>query len=127
VPQPRTRATASQLLDRCLEVIELEPTTRQGYVGKINKHVRPTLGTMQVGQLDTETLERLYAQLRKCREHCHGRKYVQHRTARPHTCDALCARPGGRAVAGGSRGAHEASPAAVLRGLVKATNGGTRP
>jgi hypothetical protein len=30
---PRTRATVNQLLDRHLEVIELEPTTRQGYVG----------------------------------------------------------------------------------------------
>ncbi|HEV7826182.1 MAG TPA: site-specific integrase, partial [Mycobacteriales bacterium] len=46
---------------------------------------------MRVRRLDAETLERLYAQLRKCREHCHGRKYVQHRTEQPHTCDARCA------------------------------------
>jgi hypothetical protein len=25
---------------------------------------------------------------RFCREHCYGRRYVQHRTAQPHTCDA---------------------------------------
>jgi integrase len=88
---PRTRATVNQLLDRYLDVIELEPTTRQGYVGKIDKHIRPTIGALQVGRLDAETLERLYAQLRKCREHCHGRRYVQHRTAQPHTCDPRCA------------------------------------
>jgi integrase len=88
---PRTRATVNQLLDRYLDVIELEPTTRQGYVGKIEKHVRPTIGSLQVGRLDAETLERLYAQLRKCREHCHGRKYVQHRTTGPHDCDPRCA------------------------------------
>jgi hypothetical protein len=74
----------NQLLDRYLEVIELEPTTRQGYVGKIDKHIRPTIGSLQVGRLDAETLERLYAQLRKCREHCHGRKYKQF----PHEHDA---------------------------------------
>jgi integrase len=90
-PQPpHTRATVNQLLDRYLEVIELEPTTRQGYVGKIEKHIRPAIGTMQVGRLDAETLERLYAQLRKCREHCHGRKYKEHRTDRTHTCDTRC-------------------------------------
>jgi hypothetical protein len=49
---PRTKATVNQLLDRYLEVIELEPTTRQGYVGKIDKRIRPTIGTMQVGRLD---------------------------------------------------------------------------
>jgi hypothetical protein len=50
---PRTRATVNQLLDRYLEVIELEPTTRQGYVGKIDKHIRPTIGALQVGRLGT--------------------------------------------------------------------------
>jgi hypothetical protein len=37
---PRTRATLNQLLDRFLEVVELELTTRRGYVGKLDRHVR---------------------------------------------------------------------------------------
>jgi integrase len=78
------------LPDHYLEVIKMEPTTRQGYVGKIDKHIRPTIGAVQVGRLDAESLERLDAQLRKCREHCHGRKYVQHRTDTPRTCDPRC-------------------------------------
>ncbi|MET9019611.1 hypothetical protein ABZV93_06495 [Actinopolymorpha sp. NPDC004070] len=41
---PRTRATVNQLLDRWLEMVELERTTRVGYVGKIEKHIRPTIG-----------------------------------------------------------------------------------
>jgi integrase len=58
---PRTRATLNQLLDRWLEVAELEPTTRSGYVRKLDKHVRPVLGGVQVGRLDAETLEQFNA------------------------------------------------------------------
>lgn len=87
---PRSRATVDQLLDRYLEVVELERTTRQGYVGKIEKHIRPEIGHIQAGRVDAELLESLYALLRKCREHCKGRKFVQHRTDKPHDCDDRC-------------------------------------
>ncbi|MEQ7007657.1 tyrosine-type recombinase/integrase [Actinopolymorpha sp. B17G11] len=87
---PRTRATVNQLLDRWLEMVELERTTRAGYVGKIEKHIRPTIGKVEVGKLDAETIDSLYAQLRRCREHCHGRKYTEHRTSGRHECDERC-------------------------------------
>lgn len=48
----------NQLLDRWLEVVDIEPTTRMGYENKLNKHVRPVLGKLPVGRLDAETLER---------------------------------------------------------------------
>jgi integrase len=38
---PRTKATMNQLLDRWLEVLDVDVSTRQGYVRKIEKHVRP--------------------------------------------------------------------------------------
>src|SRR5690349_18114340 len=60
---PRTKATVNQLIDRWLEVAELERTTRTGYLRKINKHVRPVLGDIQVGRLEAETLESFYALL----------------------------------------------------------------
>ncbi len=41
---PRTEATVKELLDRRLEVIDIERKTRAGYVGKIEKHIRPTIG-----------------------------------------------------------------------------------
>ena len=41
---PRTKATVNQLLDRWLEVAELETTTRNSVVGRLNRHVRPVLG-----------------------------------------------------------------------------------
>ena len=70
----------NELLDRWLEVIEVERKTRAGYVGKIEKHIRPTIGRLQVGRVKAETIEGLYAQLRRCRDHCRGEKYIQHRT-----------------------------------------------
>jgi integrase len=73
---PRTKATVNQLVDRWLEVLDVEPSTRIGYVRKIEKHVRPLLGRMQVGRIDTELLETFYARLRKCRDHCDGRRYT---------------------------------------------------
>ncbi|MFI6331980.1 tyrosine-type recombinase/integrase [Micromonospora chersina] len=87
---PRTRATLDQLLDRWLEVVEIEPTTRMGYANKLNKHVRPILGKLSVGRIDAETLESFYASLRRCRDWCGGKPYVQHRTKGEHTCTAKC-------------------------------------
>ena len=79
---PRTKATVNQLLDRWLEVAELETTTRNSVVGRLNRHVRPVLGPASVSRLDAETLESLYAQLRRCRDRCSGRRQAGH-TCRP--------------------------------------------
>src|SRR5262245_54849843 len=49
---PRSKATVSQLLDRWLEVVEIERKTRRGYEGKIEKHIRPTIGHLQAGRDD---------------------------------------------------------------------------
>jgi integrase len=61
-------------------------------VSRIEKHVRPTIGRLQVGRVKADTIEGLYAQLRRCRDHCRGAKYVQHRTADEHVCDEHSAR-----------------------------------
>lgn len=86
---PRTRATVNQLLDRFLDVAELEPTTRSGYIRKLDTHVRPVLGELQVGRLDAETLESFYAMLRRCRAHCDGRNGGHFAKGR-HACDKRC-------------------------------------
>ena len=87
---PLTRATMNQLLDRWLDVLDVEVSTRQGYVKKIEKHVRPLLGSVPVAKIDAETLESFYAVLRRCRDHCNGRRYVEHRKAGDHACTAVC-------------------------------------
>jgi integrase len=84
---PRTTAPLNQLLDRWLEVLDAEASTRRGYLTKIDKHIRPALGHLPVARVDAEVLESFYADLRKCKDHCGGRTFIQHRTQRPHLCD----------------------------------------
>jgi integrase len=75
---PRTRATMNQLLDRWLEVLDVDVSTRRGYISKIETHIRPLLGMTPVSKVDVEALESFYAVLRRCRKHCVGRKSAGH-------------------------------------------------
>jgi integrase len=90
---PRTRATVNQLIDRYLEVWDVEDETRRSDLGRINKHIRLVLGKLPLTKVEVETLEGFYALLAKCRDHCHGRKHLQHRTPRKHVCDEHKDRP----------------------------------
>jgi integrase len=90
---PRTGQTMNDLFDRWLEVIKVERTTRAGYVGKIDKHLRPTIGTLPVGRLNAEAIDSLYARLRTCRDHCCGRRFVEHRSEAEHVCDEHVGKP----------------------------------
>ena len=54
---PRPRATVGQLLDRWLEVLDVDPSTRRGDESKIDKHIRPLLGSVPLTRLDVETLD----------------------------------------------------------------------
>jgi integrase len=89
---PCTSATINQLLDRHLETLDVERTTRKTYIGYLNRHVRPFVGSLKVGALDDEMVDSLTAELRRCRRHCprRGRGLVDHRTERPHDCDHRC-------------------------------------
>jgi integrase len=86
---PRTSATLDQLLDRYLDVgtAHLAPRTRREYMDRAAMHIRPMLGSTQIGKIDAFVLEALCADLAKCRDHCHRRKYIDHRTSLPHACD----------------------------------------
>lgn len=87
---PRTSATVNQLMDRYLELLDVDVNTRSGYVGYIDNHIRPLLGKLPVARLDGETLDSFYKILRTCRVHCDGRKYTEHKTEATHECDARC-------------------------------------
>jgi integrase len=87
---PNTRATVDQMLDRYLEVLDVEPTTRNTYEGYIRNHIRPALGSVPLAKLDTETVDSFYAQLRACRVRCGGRRRIDHRTESEHICDDRC-------------------------------------
>ncbi len=88
---PRTNATVNQLLDRYLEMLDVEPTTRDRYEGCVRTHIRPLLGQLPVGRLNGEVLDSFFATLRRCRAHCNGRdRKIEHRTAGEHRCDGRC-------------------------------------
>jgi integrase len=87
---PRTSATVDQLLDRHFELTSLERATVATYIGYADKHIRPLIGSVKVGDLDADLFDSFYAELRRCREHCDRRPYVEHRTGRPHKCDSRC-------------------------------------
>ena len=75
---PCTRATVDQLMDRYLDVLDVEVTTRARYDAAIRLHVRPLLGSLPVAKLTGETIDAFQAVLRRCREHCDGRPFVVH-------------------------------------------------
>lgn len=88
---PRTSATINQLLDRYLDQFDGAPRTLELYRSYVRKHIGPLLGEVKVAALDAETLDSFYAELRRCRDHCTGRRTeMQHRTPRPHRCDERC-------------------------------------
>lgn len=88
---PRTKATVNQLLDRYLAEADLEFNTLDVYRGYAAKHIRPFLGQEKVGSLDSGVMDSLYAELRRCREHCRKTKgQIDHRTSREHECDDRC-------------------------------------
>jgi integrase len=89
---PRTKATVDQLLDRYLEVLDVDESTRTAYEGYIERHIKPVLGDLQAGRVDAEALDSFYAQLRRCRRRCRGgaRRLIDHRTEKQHECDYRC-------------------------------------
>ncbi len=87
---PRTTATVGELLDRHMELLHVERTTRIGYEGLIRVHIRPLLGACKLDQINAEVLDAFYAKLLACRVHCGGRALVDHRTQDEHECDQRC-------------------------------------
>ncbi len=67
---PVTNATVGYLVDRWLEVAELEVSTRDGYEGYIRTHIRPALGDMPLRKLTVDVLDRFYAHLRARGRRC---------------------------------------------------------
>ncbi|GIG58784.1 site-specific integrase [Longispora fulva] len=87
---PKTKATIGQLMDRYMELTEIDDKTKSGYEGIIRNHIRPLLGHVQVARLDGEVVDSFYAELRRCRTHCKGRAGTDHHTEGPHSCDKRC-------------------------------------
>ena len=86
----RTGVTWGYLLDEWLAGHQAEATTLATYRFYVERFLRPALGDQTLAQLGPRPYEQLYAQLRHCRRRCQGRKFIEHRTSRPHECDPRC-------------------------------------
>ncbi len=60
---PTTRATVAYLLDRWLEVTDLELTTRLTYEGYIQRSILPVLGDLPLRKVTVDVLDRFYVHL----------------------------------------------------------------
>ena len=89
MPEPADQGTRVADADKWFEAVDVEETTRRAY-RNIERHIRPVLGQVQVARLDVETIESVYATLRRCRLRCNGKRFTEHRTTGDHTCDARC-------------------------------------
>ncbi len=58
---PKSAVTVDEVIERWLDVAELQDTTRQRYDGLVRLYIRPTFGKRNVAKLDAELLERFYA------------------------------------------------------------------
>jgi integrase len=86
----RTSATVDQLLDQYLALHHGGKTTLSTYRMYAEKHIRPFIGHVKVGALEADVVDSLYAELRRCREHCNGRRFVEHRAKGEHDCNQRC-------------------------------------
>jgi integrase len=65
--------------------------TVTGYREYVGKHVRPFIvGKRKISDLDADILDSLYAEMRRCRDHCAHRKQIDHRTPLADECDHRC-------------------------------------
>ncbi|GAA3220300.1 hypothetical protein GCM10017691_04470 [Pseudonocardia petroleophila] len=87
---PRTKATVNQLMDRYLELLDVEETTLDRYEQTIRVHIRPLLGHIPLAKLDGETIDNHQAILRRCRTHCDGRPFMEHAVSGSHECSEKC-------------------------------------
>src|SRR4029453_12030175 len=81
---PNTNATVGSLLDRWLELAQLELTTRDTYQAYLRRHVRPALGTLPLRKLTVDGLDRFSPRLAR-----HGGRCPAARPAPPRGCRRL--------------------------------------
>jgi len=82
----QSSVTLGYTLDEWLETLEVEDSTRYGYIGYVERGIRPTLGAVPIAKLSIRMPETFYAELCWCRIRCDGRQAVAHRVVGEHRC-----------------------------------------
>jgi integrase len=92
---PDRSATVATLMQRWIEVVDHELTTRDTTAGYIRRVINPALGDMSLRKLQhrVDIIDRLYTHLRRCSALCDGRPFVEHKSDDPHDCAKLKCRP----------------------------------
>jgi len=84
----------SYAIDEWLRTSDIEDSTRDGYLGYIDRVIKPTLGNMAVNKIGVRELESLYATLRRCRTRCDGKPFIaKHKIEGEHDCVASKCEP----------------------------------
>src|SRR4051812_35361646 len=89
---PDQAATVAYLLDRWVEAVDHELSTRETNEGYIRRTLKPALGDMPLRKLQhrVDILDRLYPRLRRCNALCDGRPSIDHRRAdSAHDCASV--------------------------------------
>ncbi len=86
--QPSSVISLDQVIDEWLRVAEHEESTRETYLGYIERTIKPALGSMSIARLSVRHLETLYAELRRCRVRCDRKPFIEHKTGGVHDCVA---------------------------------------
>jgi integrase len=71
---------------RVVGVVEHEDSTRETYLGYIERTIKPALGSMSIAKLSVRHLETLYAELRRCRVRCDRKPFIEHKAEGEHDC-----------------------------------------
>jgi integrase len=81
-------APLGKVITEWLSVAELSDGTREMYRGYLTRNIVPVLGDIPIKKLTARTLEKLYAELRRCRIRCDGKPFLEHKATGPHDCKA---------------------------------------
>ena len=84
--RPSSVVSLGHVIDEWLRVAEHEDSTRETYLGYIERTIKPTLGSMPIAKLSVRHLETLYAELRRCRVRCDRNPFVEHKPEGEHDC-----------------------------------------
>lgn len=84
---PAASVTLAYVLDEWLRTTEIETSTRHGYVGYIERTIKPALGKVRITKLGARDLESLYTNLRRCSKLCDQKPYIErHKKRDDHDC-----------------------------------------
>lgn len=91
--RPSSAVSLGHVIDEWLKVAEHEDSTRETYLGYIERTIKPALGSISITKLSARNLETLYAQLRRCRSRCGGKLLIEHKADDEHDCVAAMCSP----------------------------------